>query len=379
MKRVGINAIVLNSESGGLGIYLRNLIDYLSEVGHEFEPRIFLSKDAYQNSVVGIKNGIVRPLNILSDKPKNRILREPFIWPRALSDNKIDLFHSTLSYIPFGVNVPSIITIHDLGFFHFPDNYTRLRRIFLEKMITRSVEKAMKILAVSAFTKEDIINTFGIKPEKVSVIYEGIDAEEFQRKYSKVDLEIIKRKYKLPEKYILSVGHLEPRKNYLRLIEAFDLLKRKYQVPHKLVIVGRENWKFTSIYDLTQRLGLKDLVLFTKFVDEKDLPALYQSADVFVAPSIFEGFGFTPLESMAAGTPVAASNATSIPEVVGDAALFFNPNDRNEIAEKTYELIIDKDLQDTLIDKGYDNIKRFRWHECCTRTASEYQNILKQI
>ena len=376
MKRVGVNSLVLNSESGGLGVYIVKLIEFLLKEKLSFEPRIFLSKDTFGSFLDLDQNGILKRIDILSYKPIYRVIKESFIWPGVLKENKIDLLHSPISYIPFGVKIPSIITIHDLGFFHYPENYTSLRGRFLVKMIAKSIQKAEKIIAISEFTKHDLVKMFDLNEDKVRVIYSGLDKNFYQKQYSEQEINQIKERYRLPDKYILSVGHLEPRKNYVRLIKAYNRLVRNYQIDHSLVIVGRKNWKFDDIFNLVDDLKLNEHIVFTEFVNNDDLPAIYQNAEVFVAPSLFEGFGFTPLESMAAGTPVAASDCTAIPEIVGDAGKFFDPYDVDDITEKVYNVLCNKKLQQTLIKKGLDNIKRFNWQECCTQIAEEYDNML---
>jgi len=251
--------------------------------------------------------------------------------------------------------------------------------MYLQRMISQSVKKAIRIITISEFTKNDIIKTFNTNPDKISVIYEGIDKKKYQKRSNSKEFEIVKKKYGLSDKYILSVGHLEPRKNYLRLIKAFELLKRKHHIPHKLIIIGRENWKFKEIFELIEELGLSEHIEITGFVSEGDLISIYQNADVFVTASIFEGFGFTPLEAMAASVPVAASNATSIPEVVGDAANLFDPLDVDDIAANIYEVICNTQLRKELVQKGYKNLKRFDWNECCSQTVDEYENVLRML
>jgi len=377
-KRVGINAIVLNPQSGGLGVYLINLIDYLVHEDVGFEPVIFLSSQ-YKVPPNWLQSGLIRTLSVSSEQPINRILIEAFLWPKVIREHRIDLFHSPMSYIPFGVKVPAMVTIHDLRSFHDPKAYTWLRRQFLERMIGRSAEKALRILTISEFTKQDIIKTLGIAANRIRVIYEGLDRARFQKSYAVEERMALHRKYNLPAQYILTVGHLEPRKNYPRLLQAFHILRQRENIEHGLVIVGRENWAFGDIYDTVERLKLSDAVRFTHFVDDKDLPALYQMADVFVAPSLFEGFGFTPLESMAAGTPVAAANAASLPEVCGNAAWYFDPHNTEEMAHAILGLISDRQKPKEWVRRGYENVKRFDWKHSGHQTVKEYENLLAQL
>lgn len=378
-KKIALNALVLTEESGGLGTYLNQLIEYLHSNDFDFELIIFLAEDTYESKNQFKNKEVFKKVKVISNKAITRIMREKYLWPKLLKEYKIDLLHSPISYIPLGIDIPSLITIHDLGFFHFPQNYTLLRRTFLKKMIRDSVEKAVKVITISEFTKKDIINTFNTNPDKISVIYEGMDKGKYQKKSNSKKLEIAREKHGLSDKYILSVGHLEPRKNYLRLIKAFEIIKKKYNLPHKLVIIGRENWKFKKIFELINELGLKDQIVLTRFVSEDDLITIYQNADVFVTASTFEGFGFTPLEAMAAGIPVAASNASSIPEVVGDAANMFDPLDVDDIANNIYEVICSDQLRKELVHKGHINLKRFDWKECCCQTVQEYENVIRML
>ena len=371
MKRVAINAVVLHDQSGGLGQYINKLIQYFNDQKCDFEPVIYLSKSYYESSKEYKKYLNIRTLDLSPYNPIKRIFREPFVWKKVLRRDNIDLFFSPISYIPAGINVPSLITIHDLGFFHFPRNYTFLRVNYLQLMIKNSARRARRIFTISEFSRQDIIKTLGIPAEKIDVIYEGVGLEFFTQKYSLPEQERIRQQYGLPEKYILSVGHLEPRKNFIRLIHAFHRLKTQFGIQHSLIIAGKENWYFKDIYRQVKEYNLENSVIFTNFVKADDLPALYAMADIFVSASTFEGFGFTPLESMAAGTPVAVANSTSLPEITGKAAVLFDPFNVDDMAEKIYNLLVDIALQEELVARGYKNLHRFDWQQCCRQTANK--------
>ena len=371
---IGLNSIILKKKSGGVGVYINKLINFILGTNRH-DILIFLNNNYAK---ILIQNDAIKSIKL----PTSVILRASFenvLWKKIIKEYNITLFHSPFSYLPRSIDVPSLVTIHDLGTYHFPENYTFLRQSYLRKMIERSALKAQKIIAVSKFTKNDISETLGINEEKITVIYEGIDIAKFQNKSNNQKTVECKEYLNSEEPFILSVGHLEPRKNYVRLIQAFDILKKKKNIKHKLVIVGQENWKYQAIYHEVDKLNLKSEVIFTKFVDEERLIGLYQSADLFVTASTYEGFGFTPLESMAAGTPVAASNSTSIPEIVGDAALLFNPYDPDDMADKMYRALEDHKLRVELINKGKENIKRFNWDTCCQKTLNLYDEILHNL
>ncbi|MGQ9558978.1 MAG: glycosyltransferase family 4 protein [Candidatus Oleimicrobiaceae bacterium] len=367
MRRVGINAIMLNRWSGGLGVYLRYLIDYLLTEQLTFKPVIFTASDfmaaKWQDS------GAVVTLPVQSFRPVARIAREALLWRVFLRRYEIDLFLSPLSYIPFGVNVPTAVTIHDLRWFHLSHVCSPLRQLYLRAMIRRSASRACHILTVSEFSRQDIITLFGVPETRVSAIHEGFDPEPFQRRPAPGSWEVVRQRYAIGEPYILAVGHLEPHKNFVRLLQAFRCLVDKGRQDWYLVIVGKRSWGAGEVERVVDRLDLRRRVVITGFVPDEDLPTIYCHAQAFVAPSLFEGFGFTPLESMAAGVPVAAARSTSLPEIVGDAAVLFDPYDANDMAEAVARLLEDEALRRTLVQRGYQNLRRFDWRTCCARTA----------
>lgn len=376
MPNIAINATVLTPKSGGILVYIQNLIDRLLLDPEEFDVYYFFSNHFLKYFPEYTQSDKVIGLNLSGENPRKRILTDPLKWPGILKKYRIDAFHSPISYIPFGVHVPAVATIHDLRSFHVRENYSLLRGAFLRQMIRRTARKAAKIIAISDYTRNDLIETLGVPEEKVVRIYEGFDAAPFQVTYTGQQLRGIREKYNLPEKYLLSVGHLEPRKNFIRLIQAFNMAIRENKIPHKLVIVGKENYRYQQFYEILAKLNLQKMVQFTGFVAQEDLPAIYQQASVFILPTLFEGFGFPPLESMAAETPVISSNVTSLPEICGNAALFFNPYDEKELVEKIVTLINDQKLQKNLINKGLQNINRFNWERCTMETVKVYREIL---
>lgn len=377
MKRVGFNALLLHPQAGGIAVYMKNLIDGMLHARADWQPQIFLRAEAMKEYGFSSSKYIV-PVSFAGLCPVRRVLTEIFSWRRLLSQNCIDLLHVPISYFVPAVSVPTIITVHDLRILHFPDSYRPLRRAFLRRMIPWSARRAAQIIAVSQFTKDELVTRLGVDPDKVTVIHSGIESHRFSAQFSEKEKEQVRQTYRLPEQFILTVGHLEPRKNYERLIEAFALLRRR-GAQYSLVIVGRENWLYQGIYDRVRRLGLSDAVHFTRFVEQADLILIYQMASLFVSPSIFEGFGFTPLEAMAAGIPVAVSNATSHPEVCGSAAEYFDPFNVKDMAEKMLRLIEDPRLAQSLVEEGRRNILRFSWERCCRETFQVYEECLKEL
>ncbi len=368
MKRVAFNALVMGPNIGGLGVYMQEIMDSLLQEQHNFEPVVYLPESWCTSHPEYLKHPFVKCISIRADNPILRILLDPVFWPNQLKKDAIDLYFSPMSYFPLGTNVPGIVTIHDLRSFNCPEYYPFLRYHYLQWIIRRSARNAKRIISVSQYTRDDILKYLKVDSSKVHVIHEGIHAEPWQIKHTDEEYNTLKKKYGLEKHFILSIGHLEPRKNYIRLIEAFSILKKEFSIDHDLVIVGQENWFFKEIYAKVVELNLNNSVHFTNFVEQKDIAPLYQLADVFVTVSTFEGFGFTPLESMAAGTPVVVSNCSSLPEVVGDAAILCDPYNVKDIANSINHLLSDESIQADYIAKGFEHIRRYPWRKCVNET-----------
>jgi glycosyltransferase involved in cell wall biosynthesis len=378
-RRVALDALVHGPEAGGLGVYIDRLIDYFARNRVDIDLRVFISRRTFRSFGGGAGRDSLLPVPVSPSNPVQRILAEPLLWPRLLRRYGVELFHSPMSYVPFGVSIPSVVTIHDMRAFHFPESYPVARRAFIRAMMARTLRRAITVFASSEFTKGDITRVFDVDPEKITVIYLGLDREAFARPRDEAEWARTKERLRLPDEYILSIGHLEPRKNYVRLLEAYRLLRERWGTRHALVIVGRENWHFKEIYAAVDRLRLGESVRFTKFVAADELPALYRHASLFVTASLYEGFGLTPLESMAARTPAVVSNRTSLPEVVGDAALLIDPLDAGAMADAMHAALTDEALRRGLIERGERNILRFDWDACCRRVGEEYLKALRSL
>jgi len=274
----------------------------------------------------------------------------------------VDVFfipHFLLS--PVSKKCRKVMTFHDLSFEYFPEFFPARKR-FWHKFLNprqRALE-ADKIIAVSDSTKDDLIDWYGIRPEKIEVIYSGVQ-EEFKK------LEI-KGRYNLPDKFILYFGTIEPRKNLVGLIKSYEIFREKSDSDFKLVIAGSRGWLDKKIFFAVEKSRFSKDIIFTGFVAAEDKVYLYNLASLFVYPSFFEGFGFPPLEAMACGTPVICSNTSCFPEVSGEAALMVDPYNFSEIAWAIGEVLSDSNLAQSLINKGAENIKKFSWDRCAQET-----------
>lgn len=287
-------------------------------------------------------------------------------------------------FINFNIRVPYVLTVHDLSFERYPEFFTPVHRLW-HKMIDcqRMARGAAKVIAVSENTKQDLVELYNIDPSKIEVIYEGITNVPLlvrggrgglrpleDEDNSTAVLNKVKEKYSLPEKFVLFLGTIEPRKNIEVIIKAFDKLcdsSNSSLQAFKLILAGGRGWNNEQIYKVYGQAKHKDKISFLGYVGHDDKPALYQLASLFVFPSIYEGFGLPPLEAMACGTPVIASCAASLPEVVGDAGLLVDPYNINELAEAMRAILEDGKLRQRFIEKGLERVKRFSWHKCAEK------------
>ncbi|TSC53489.1 MAG: Glycosyl transferase group 1 [Parcubacteria group bacterium LiPW_39] len=283
----------------------------------------------------------------------------------------VDVFfapHFLLS--PVSKDCRRIITFHDLSFEYFPE-FLPWRKRFWHAFLNprRRALQADKIIAVSGSTKNDLVDLYGLPSEKIKLIYSGV-GEEFKKfPISNFQFPNIRKKYGLPEKFILYFGTIEPRKNLLGLIRAYEIFREKYKIDDfKLVVAGSRGWLDKEIISAANNSKYHQDIIFTGFVAPSDKIYLYNLASLFVYPSFFEGFGFPPLEAMSCGVPVICSYTSSFPEVVGEAALMVDPYNFEEIAWAMKEVLTDQNLRDDLISKGIEHIKKFSWDRCARET-----------
>jgi glycosyltransferase involved in cell wall biosynthesis len=297
------------------------------------------------------------------------VLRVPM--DRALP--RVEIFHATEHLLPPLKNARTVFTLHDLIFQFFPEYHLPLNRWFLRNAMPHFLRRADAIIAVSECTKRDAIRVYNIPPEKITVIYEAADpALHPETDASRIAQ--VRARYANNQPFLLFVGVIEPRKNIIALVDALRLLRAR-GYPHRLLIAGRKGWLYQPTLDHVKQTGMSDAVDFLDFVPDDDLAALFSACDAFVFPSLYEGFGLPPLEAMAAGAPVICSNTSSLPEVVGDAALLINPRDVGEIANAIERVITDSALRDELRTKGLAQAKKFSWERAARETLAVYQRV----
>ncbi len=312
-----------------------------------------------------------RPLSFMPSPTKYfryKVIRFPFLWLNFLSiyllyfqffsKNKIDVFFSPAHYSPYILNSKLIVTIHDLSYIYFPKEFLKKDLYKLNKWTKDSIKRATKVIAVSKNTKRDIIKQLKIPSSKIDVIYNGF--EKIGRA-KKPDIPI------LPQNYFLYVGTLQPRKNIVFLVNAFSAFVKKFP-DIKLVIVGKKGWLYNKILKLAQKTKTSKNIIFTDYIEDSKLIYLYKNSIALILPSLYEGFGIPILEAMSYKCPTILSYASSLPEIGGDASLYFNPQNPEELVEKMILIKSDKELRNKLIDKGLKRVKLFSWKKTAQKT-----------
>ena len=307
-----------------------------------------------------------------------RLLPVPYRWIFGKNDGITQFFNYT---IPFGVSGKCVTIIHDIAFLTYPETVAKRTRQWLGKNLKIYCQRADVILTVSEFSRQEIHHYLGIPLEKIHVVYNGVDPEQYHPDYSEDRIQEVKAKYNIPGSYILYLGTLEPRKNIETLIRAYQRLltagpSRFGQTPAafpKLVLAGKKGWLYDSIFQLVKEFHLENQVIFTGYVDESDAAPLLCGARMFVFPSLYEGFGIPPLEAMACGTPVIVSDCASLPEVVGDAGLLAPPTDIEKLAESMNRLLKDDQLHTALREAGLKRAGRFTWKASAEKLVQIYR------
>lgn len=359
----------------GIGRYARELATALIAEGGEFEWVAFYNA-ARTATVEPPLAGLPRLTTHLSDKPwRLRVLLAHLVG-RAQDGlfPGVALFHATDHLLPRLASVPSVFTLHDLTCRLMPAAHTPLNRWFHLLLMPRFLRQAEAVIAVSECTRRDAVRLYGLAEGKVHVIYEGVSPHF--RPAGVAEVAALRQKYGLPERFILFVGTLEPRKNLGTLLEAYAAL-RAGGAPQRLVVAGRRGWRCGALFARLRDLGLEEEVILPGLVDEGDLPALYTAADLLAFPSLYEGFGLPVLEAMACGTPVVCANTSSLPEVAGEAALLLGPHDVGAWVRATGRVLADPALRESLRAAGLARARRFTWQAAARRTQQVYRAVMR--
>ena len=303
--------------------------------------------------------------------PAASVLRIPIGTPIAVRRTRADLLHMT--YIsPPRAPCPTVVTIHDLSFLEYPRAFSLRVRTLLRTLVPGSVARAARVIADAEFTKQDLIRRYGIAPEKIAVI-QLAPAPGFSRLPNPLEAPLPAG---VKEPYVLAVGNLEPRKNLPRLLEAFAVLVSERRFGGSLVLVGKDALRSASLRRIARERGIESRVIFTGFVTQPELNALYNRAVLFVYPSLYEGYGLPPMEAMACGCPVVASNVTVLPETTGGAALLIDPRSTTEIANAMSAILDQPELAGQLRERGLRRARSFSWAATAAKTLEVYADAV---
>ncbi|MDQ1300446.1 MAG: hypothetical protein QG637_364 [Chloroflexota bacterium] len=296
-------------------------------------------------------------------------------WPQDRLLDGAELFHALDHVLPYLARTPAVFTLYDLTYRVQPATHNTLNRLYLTLLMPTFLRRAGAVIAISESTRRDAVRIYGLDAARVTVVYGGVDPG-FCPAPSEAQA-AIRQKYALPERFILSVGTIEPRKNLTVLLDAYHTL-RQSDPELGLVIAGRRGWRSAAFFERLQTLGLAAVVRLLGPVPDADLPALYSAAAVFAYPSLYEGFGLPPLEALACGTPVVASSASSLPEVVGEAGLLAPPEDVAALAAACRRLLDDTPLRANLRARGLAQARRFTWEAAARSTREVYRAVVER-
>ena len=367
--RIAIDAHSVGTQLAGNETYAVNLIEALAEINQANQYALYVTKrsalDRFRNRWPNFT--VKRTL------PHTPLVRIPITLSAELRKNPVDVLHVQYTAPPFAP-CSIVATIHDLSFEHLPETFNRRSRTQLRATVRRTARNAAQILTLSEFSRRDIIETYKIDPERVSVTPAAAPSH-FAAVTDETELRRIRLTYGIKRDYILALGSIQPRKNLVRLINAYAALRnnRTGLTLPQLVLAGKRGWLETETIRAAKQSDASKDILFVGYVPETDLPALYSGALCFAYPSYFEGFGLPVVEAMLCGTPVIAGNLTSLPEVVGSAGVLVDPFDEAAIAEGLAELIENPDYRAQLRAKGLERAKTFSWKTTARLTLQAYE------
>lgn len=398
--RIGIDYTSAAHQGAGIGRLTRNVVGALAQIdkenqytllvqGRDLPPDAICPPDAvcppdgaYPLSVDPQVRNVVSGIPNTNFSEKRTWISERWwtrIWHRLYLPfrvewivGQVDLFHGPdFTLPPVRASTRTIVTVHDLSYLRLPFCFKPALLEYLMTNVPRAVGRADWVLADSESTRRDVIELLKIPGHRVSVLYPGVEPRF--RPIANVEARArVREKYGLPERFVLGVGTIQPRKNYERLVQAFSRL----QIPDvSLVIVGGKGWLYDTLFQQVKELNVQDRVVFAGYVDDTDLPMVYNLAEVFVFPSLYEGFGIPPLEAMSCGIPVIAADNSSLPEAVGDAGLLVDAQDVEALADALARVIDSPALGQTLIDRGLEWAKRFTWQRAAQTLLSTYEHV----
>jgi glycosyltransferase involved in cell wall biosynthesis len=377
--RVALNAQLLSSSAGyrsaGISRVIHHLLAELPFVPGDERYLVYAPRSEANRRLLTAPRVRSRLTRLPIERPPVRIAWEQSVLPLELLRRGADLLHALGFVSPFAWRGRTVVTVYDLSFLRFPEVYNRPNRVYLGTLTPPSLRRADRVITISEDSRRDVIELCGVAPERVTPILLAADGRF--RPASPEAVAAFKARHNLPERFVLYLGTLQPRKNIETLVRAYARLREQGSDDHALVVAGGRGWQYESIFELIRQLGVESFVHLPGFVPDEEQALWYSSATVFAFPSRYEGFGLPLLEAMACGAPVVSSSASSLPEVVGDAGLLVDPSDVEGWCLALRQLLEDEPRRKTLASAGRARAQTFSWHRMATETVQVYREVLQ--
>jgi glycosyltransferase involved in cell wall biosynthesis len=363
--RLGVNVHLLSTTHTGIQHYIRALVPEL--VAQATSHEVVLYGEPSQLSIPAGRQVQWVPASRPLRSGTHRVLWEQTVLPRLLNRDRIDVFFSPAFILPMRWHGVGVVTVHDLNFEVSPETIHPVRRAYLRRITRRSVHRARKVIAISRSTASGHHAACTACPLRRWRSFPMVWTPSFTPENAHTLEPMVRLRYSLPERFLLFVGTLEPRKNLPRLLDAYALARQRAELP-PLVLVGAPGWQHERISAQAVRLGIRECLVLAGYIPREHLPGVYAAASALLYPSLYEGFGLPPLEAMGCGTPVLASSTSAMPEVVGDAGILADPYSAQAIAEGILRITQDEPLRQQLVEHGLERAKQFRWESAAQST-----------
>jgi glycosyltransferase involved in cell wall biosynthesis len=378
---VAINAQLVSfaraSRNAGLSRYTYTLLAGLAALHGDQRYTAFVNPAeapaVAADPLAAAKELHIVPTGTSTTHPARRVLWEQLALPSALKRMGADVFHSPVNVLPLCLPLPSVVTVHDLAFVHYPQYFRPTRRVYQRVFTRRSARHATRVVAVSANTKQDLIDRFHVPAERIRVIYPAI-ADHFRPITDPAARAAFRARLGLPERYLLFLGTLEPRKNLPTLVEAYARLRALSPDAPPLIIAGGKGWYYQTIFDRVRALNLEGSITFAGYVLPEDQPLWYSCAELFIYPSVYEGFGFPVVEALACGVPTITSDVSSLPEAGGPVAIQVAPTDPDTLAHALHDMLADPGGRTRALVEG----PRWAQQFSAARMARAYADLYRE-
>lgn len=356
--RIGIDIHAVGAHQTGNETYIKNIVSNL-DMDHE----LYLYYTRARRAALPEWKAHYRKV-----RPHNALVRIPFSFPLALMRDKIDVAFFQYVVPPLSP-CKTVVVIHDISYEFFPEFFNPLSRKRMQTLIPISAKVSAQILTVSEYSKKQIVERYRVPEDKITVTHLAV-SDIFRKIEDEAVLDSCLQRFGLDQPYILAVGNLQPRKNITRLVRVYSKLRHQGKIQQDLVLVGKLHYNAHEIFDAIREYKVEPFVKSTGYVSDEELVALYNRADIFAFPSLYEGFGLPAIEAMACGTPVLTSRVSSLPEVAGDAALYVEPASDEDLERQLLKLADDETLRQELVEKGKSQVKKFSWKQAAQQTLN---------